>query len=409
MNRVRQTDFIRRNDVSSFLATQSSQKNTYGSSQYVSQKPLLLNLIELTIPALETYDSSFININDAATVRIEIDNKSSAYDVYFSLLFSPNKSGSPSYIAIDRTILAGEYYSQFYPAKSDFFSYSIVNNNVVDISLNIYCSLSRFTQYETTSQLDNLVTRGDIATLTRQANDFTTDIALGKFYDYEIKDVNGYGTFDTSNNISLLWESSQNYYDLSNAETMTIYSLQDTINTRSSVINIYGIDLFGEEVSDTIILNASNSTTPIITGQTFLKVNKLEFENGENLNDSKIVCYSSSSNLLQEIIPLEACVSKTGKFALSIHKRGVLKQIFISGFVDSHDTTLTIYKNNYFTSRRKEIIRKIPIYTGTTYIENLSKLINLGEEVFCLVETKDQVDGLRNELNVTLMIDIVPN
>ena len=397
---------IRRTEIP--LSLMSNDLTTYGSSATQAYKPLILNTLGLDISALSVYDSSFISIKDSATIRIEIDNTASAGEVYFVLNFSPDKNGQVSYIAIDKEILAGEYYSQYFPAKSDYFSYSISNNNVYDVSLNIYCSLSRFTQYETTSQLDNLVTRGDIATLTRQANDFQTDIALGKMKNYEILDVNGYTTLDICNNVSLVWESSQTYNDLSNAETMNIFSLQDTVITRESIININGIDHLGNEIIDIVILDASNSTTPVVTTKQFLKVNKMEFLSGENSNDSQILCYSSVSNLLQELIPTNASVSKTSKRALSINQRGVLKQIFISGYVDSHDTTLTIYKNKYLTTRQREIIRRIPIYTGTTYSENLSKLINLGEEVFCLVETKDQVDGLRNDLNVTLMIDVVP-
>jgi len=394
--------------MSTDLAAISSSSNTYGSSAYQSQKPLLLNKLGLEIPALTTFDSSFISINDSATIRIEVDNTNSVGEVYFTLAFSPTAAGTTSYIAIDRRILAGDYYSQYFPTKSDFFSYSIANSNVFDISVNMYCSLSRFTQYETTSQLDNLVNRGDIATLTRQANDFQTDIALGQLENYVIEDVNGFTTLDISNNTSLVWESSQNYLDLSSAETMNIFSLQDTVDTRQSIINVYGVNQLGQEYQETIFLDASNSTIPVQTTGTFLRVNKLDFSKGDKTNNAQIHCVSSVTSKLQELIPVSANISKTAKFAVDSRHRGVLKSIFISGYVDSHDTTLTIYKHKYYPSRRREILRKIPIYTGATYSEEVSKLINEYEEVYCLVETKDQVNGLRNELNVTLMLTLVP-
>jgi len=407
MNRFQQP-IIRRAAMSTDLAAISSSSNTYGSSAYQSQKPLLLNKLGLEIPALTTFDSSFISINDSATIRIEVDNTNSVGEVYFTLAFSPTAAGTTSYIAIDRRILAGDYYSQYFPTKSDFFSYSIANSNVFDISLNMYCSLSRFTQYETTSQLDNLVNRGDIATLTRQANDFQTDIALGQLENYVIEDVNGFTTLDISNNTSLVWESSQNYLDLSSAETMNIFSLQDTADTRQAIINIYGVNQLGQEYQETIFLDASNSTIPVQTTGTFLRVNKLDFSKGDKTNNAQIHCVSSVTSKLQELIPVSANISKTVKFAVDSRHRGVLKSIFISGYVDSHDTTLTIYKHKYYPSRRREILRKIPIYTGATYSEEVSKLINEYEEVYCLVETKDQVNGLRNELNVTLMLTLVP-
>lgn len=407
MNRFQQP-IIRRAAMSTDLAAISSSSNTYGSSAYQSQKPLLLNKLGLEIPALTTFDSSFISINDSATIRIEVDNTNSVGEVYFTLAFSPTAAGTTSYIAIDRRILAGDYYSQYFPTKSDFFSYSIANSNVFDISVNMYCSLSRFTQYETTSQLDNLVNRGDIATLTRQANDFQTDIALGQLENYVIEDVNGFTTLDISNNTSLVWESSQNYLDLSSAETMNIFSLQDTVDTRQSIINVYGVNQLGQEYQETIFLDASNSTIPVQTTGTFLRVNKLDFSKGDKTNNAQIHCVSSVTSKLQELIPVSANISKTAKFAVDSRHRGVLKSIFISGYVDSHDTTLTIYKHKYYPSRRREILRKIPIYTGATYSEEVSKLINEYEEVYCLVETKDQVNGLRNELNVTLMLTLVP-
>lgn len=394
--------------MSTDLAALSSSTNTYGSSAYQSQKPNLLNKIGLEIPALSTFDSSFVSVYDAATIRIEIDNTGSAGQVYFTLAFSPTQAGTTSYIAIDRTIFAGEYYSQYYPTKSDFFSYSIANNNEYDISLNFHCSLSRFTQYETTSQLDNLVNRGDIATLTRQANDFEMDMTLGLFDNYEVQDVNGFTTLDTSNNTSLVWQSSQNYFDLSSAETMSVFSLQDTTDTRQAIINVYGVNQLGQEIQETIFLDASNSTTPVQTSDSFLRVNKMDFLKGEKTNDAQIHCVSSVTSKLQELIPIGANVSKTVKYAVDSNHRGVLKSIFISGYVDSHDTMLTIYKHKYYPSRRREILRRIPIYTGATYSEDVSKLISTYEEVYCLVETKDQVDGLRNELNVTLRIDLVP-
>jgi hypothetical protein len=407
MNRFQQP-VIRRAAMATDLAALSSTSNTYGSSAYQSQKPLLLNKLGLEIPTLTTYDSSFISVYDAATIRIEVDNTNSAGEVYFSLAFSPTQAATSSFIAIDRNILAGEYYSQYFPTKSDFFSYSIANNNEYDISLNLYCSLSRFTQYETTSQLDNLVVGQDIATLTRQANDFQTDVALGQFQSYEIQDVNGYTTLDTSNNTSLVWESSQNYLELSSAETMNIFSLQDTVDTRQAIINVYGVNQLGQQIDETIFLDISNSTVPIQTIQTFLRVNKLDFVNGEKTNDAQIHCVSSGTSKLQELIPIGANVSKTVKYAVDSKHRGVLKSIFISGYVDSHDTTLTVYKHKYYPTRRREILRKIPIYTGATYSEEISRLIDKHEEVYCLVETKDQVDGLRNELNVTLMLNLVP-
>jgi len=400
---------LRRGNDASILAVQTNTiSNTYGSSAYQSQKPILLNKTGLEIPALSTYDSSFVSVYDAATIRIEIDNKQSAGQVYFTLAFSPTAAASSTFVAIDRTIFAGEYYSQYFPTKSDYFSYSIANSNEYDISLNIYCSLSRFSQYETTSQLDNLVNRGDIATLTRQANDLQTDIALGLFENYEIQDVNGYATLDTSNNTSLVWESSQNYFDLSSAETMNVFSLQDTVDTRQAIITIYGVNQLGNEIQEIIFLDVSNSTIPIQTTQTFLRVNKMDFLKGEKTNDAQIHCVSSTTSKLQELIPIGANVSKTVKYAVDSKHNGVLKSILISGYVDSHDTTLTIYKYKYYPSRRREILRRIPIYTGATYSEQVSKLINAHEEVYCLIETKDQVDGLRNELNVTLMIDLVP-
>jgi len=399
---------IRRGNESSNLSVMSNTiSNTFGSSAYQSQKPVILNKL-VEIPALTTFDSSFVSIYDAATIRIEIDNTDSAGQVYFTLAFSPTKAASTTYVAIDRTIFAGEYYSQYFPTKSDFFSYSIANNTEYDVSLNIYCSLSRFSQYETTSQLDNLVNRGDIATLTRQANDLQTDIALGLFENYEIQDVNGFTTLDVSNNTSLVWESSQNYLDLSSAETMNIFSLQDTVDTRQSIINVYGVNQLGNEIIETIFLDVSNSTTPVQTTQTFLRVNKMDFLKGEKTNDAQIHCVSSTTSKLQELIPIGANVSKTVKYAVDSQHRGVLKSIFISGYVDSHDTTLTIYKHKYYPTRRREILRRIPIYTGATYVEEINRLINEHEEVYCLVETKDQVEGLRNELNVTLMLSLVP-
>ena len=390
------------------LAVLSSATNTYGSSAYQSQKPTILNKLGLEIPALTTVDSSFVSVYDAATIRIEIDNTVSSGEVYFTLAFSPTKAATSSYIAIDRAISAGEYYSQYFPTKSDFVSYSIANNNEFDLSLNIFCSLSRFSQYETASQLDNLVVGQDIATLTRQANDLRTDIALGLFKNYLTEDVNGFTTLDTSNNTSLVWESSQNYLELGSAETMNIFSLQDTADTRQSVINIYGVNYLGEEIQDTVVLDVSNSTVPIQTTKSFLRVNKLDFIKGEKTNDAQIKCVSSTTSKLQELIPIGANVSKTTKFAVDSKHQGVLKSIFISGYVDSHDTTLTVYKHKYYPTRRREILRTIPIYTGATYSEELSRLIDKHEEVYCLVETKDQVDGLRNNLNVTLTLSLVP-
>ena len=348
-----------------------------------------------------------MSVFDSATIRIEIDNKQSAGDVYFNLAFSPTQSGESSYIAIDREILAGEYYSQYFPTKSDFFSYSIANNNVHDVSLNLYCSLSRFTQYETTSQLDNLVFRQDIATLTRQANDYRTDVATNRFKNYFIEDVNGYTSLDTSNNISLVWESSQNYLELSGVELMNIFSLQDTVNTRGGLITLQGLNILGESIDEFVFLDVSNSTVPVTTTKLFLKVNKMTFVNGEKTNDAQIQCVSSITSKLQELIPIGANVSKTAKYAVDSRHRGIVKSVFISGFVESPDTMLTIYKNKYYPTRRREIIRKIPIYTGATYSEEINKLINTYEEVFCLVESGN-LDGERNELNVSLSMDLVP-
>jgi hypothetical protein len=157
-----------------------------------------------------------------------------------------------------------------------------------------------------------------------------------------------------------------------------------------------------------VVLDVSNSTVPIQTTKSFLRVNKLDFIKGEKTNDAQIKCVSSATSKLQELIPIGANVSKTTKFAVDSKHRGVLKSIFISGYVDSHDTTLTVYKHKYYPTRRREILRTIPVYTGTTYSEDLSRLIDKHEEVYCLVETKDQVDGLRNNLNVTLTLSLVP-
>lgn len=400
---------LRRGNESSSLALLTNTiTNSYGSSAYQSQKPVLLNVLNLEIPALTTYDSSFVSVNDAATIRIEIDNTAGAGEVYFTLAFSPTKAASVSYIPIDRMILAGEYYSQYFPTKSDYFSYSIANSNEFDISLNIYSSLSRFSQYETASQLDNLVTRNDIATLNRQANDFEADVALGVFKNYSIPEINGYGLLNIKDHTSLVWDTSQNYLQLSSAETMTLFSLQDTASTREAIINVYGVDYLGRPLQETVFLDASDSTVPIETTETFLRVNKLDFVSGENTNDAQIWCVSSVTNKLQEIIPIGANVSRTAKYAVDWKHRGVLKKIYLSGYVTSKNTTLYVYRDKYYPVRRRELLRRIPVETMATYSEEMNTLINEYEEVYCIAVTGDQAPILRNDINVSLDILLIP-
>lgn len=304
-----------------------------------------------------TTGNLYINCGNFNTIRNEINNLSTGFDIagnaniiqrYF---FTPTDK-SKEFEYISKHLSPDDNLIDTIPIKSQKFRMELINNNLSsNASVYLNNTLLYFSQYNTHShhqeQINNPVNLN-----VRHNNNFYDDASLNNIKNFEYKNICSF--IDVSSGTTtpqIFWNIDRRYFSPTIEYQMNVAST--SVLDANLKIQLDGLNIKGEEISEIINLDSVDGTIPVQTSNGFLRVNNATADIIQdvgtfdyNTNSGQVSVYVSTlSTTTQEFIDTGRTQSNTIKYAVPKGKQILIKDINLDGVTGNYEPEVDIFVN----------------------------------------------------------------
>ncbi len=390
---------IRNNHIFS-LPVQTLGSRTKNTQGYYNENEIVLpqelnttsNIVagdSLILPTANTY----IQCVNFSTLRLNVNNNESGNDyVNLNVYQTDNIKNGPFYST--RTKIQGQTtYHENIPIESQFLRIEIDNPNLTDSSnVSVYGALTKYSQFEVSNQLQNTVKPFDYANLMRHGNEFRNDVILSKYTNIEKVNIQGQFEGLIASNTQLFCNAIDTYTIMNTTDTFDISS---TVAVDTSIsIHIEGITTGGKIQEEDITLDSLDSTIPITTINTYIRINKMfvndaPFNVANTVNSGEIKAFSTTLGNFMEVIPIGYNNSMTAKYCVPSGKKLIIKNFNLIGSLGNHNPNIIFNKYSNVFGGINYVLKNIRFddWQGIQTQDELDFLFEENEELYITVET----------------------
>ena len=405
---------IRNNHIFS-LPVQTLGSRTKNTQGYYNENEVVLpqelsttsNIVagdSLILPTANTY----IQCVNFSTLRLNVNNNESGNDyVNLNVFQTDNIKNGPFYST--RTKIQGQTtYHENIPIESQFLRVEIDNPNATDSSnVSVYGALTKYSQFEVSNQLQNTVKPFDYANLMRHGNEFRNDVILSKYTNIEKINIQGQFEGLIASNTQLFCNATDTYTIMNTPDTFDISSTV-AVDTNIS-IHIEGITTGGKIQEEDITLDSLDSTIPITTINTYIRINKMfvndaPFNVANTVNSGEIKAFSTTLGNFMEVIPIGYNNSMTAKYCVPSGKKLVIKNFNLIGSLGNHNPNIIFNKYSDVFGGINYVLKNIRFddWQGIQTQDDLDLLIDENEEFYITIET---VPGTPQDDYLTIQLE----
>ena len=315
-----------------------------------------------------------IDTKETNIINLSLDNTENTQNLDLQVSYNTvNDSGNAS-VVYQTTARKLEHFYQTYPTRNRFMMLEAVGNNLTsNISFNGSVRLSKYTQFNTTSQIRDFTNRNTLAINNRDLNDYYEDVIRNKINDVEFNRANG-AMFElpVSAGTHIIGNGSQTIPDLWSTRTdEKIYLKSDTLDT--STIAVTGISSNGSYHVESINLNGTSNS--VISSNRFMCVNDLI-----GVSSGNVSANSADSGQLLNYLESGNYYSNQAIFGCNIHQTTYIKRLHYTANIDDRGAFLKlIIKDNAGNSR-------------TVYEQSIDdEILNINLEQFNILATAGNI------------------
>ena len=405
---------IRNNHIFS-LPVQTLGSRTKNTQGYYNENEVVLpqelsitsNIVagdNLVLPTANTY----IQCVNFSTLRLNVNNNESGNDfVNLNVFQTDNIKNGPFYST--RTKIQGQTtYHENIPIESQFLRVEIDNPNATDSSnVSVYGALTKYSQFEVSNQLQNTVKPFDYANLMRHGNEFRNDVILSKYTNIEKINIQGQFEGLIASNTQLFCNATDTYTIMNTPDTFDISSTV-AVDTNIS-IHIEGITTGGKIQEEDITLDSLDSTIPITTINTYIRINKMfvndaPFNVANTVNSGEIKAFSTTLGNFMEVIPIGYNNSMTAKYCVPSGKKLIIKNFNLIGSLGNHNPNIIFNKYSNVFGGINYVLKNIRFddWQGIQTQDDLDLLFEENEELYITIET---VPGTPQDDYLTIQLE----
>jgi len=307
-------------------------------------------------------------------VNVSIDNTKNTENVDLRISYNTINDSGNSTAVYETTASRLSHFFQTYPTKNRFFMLEALGHNLTsNVDLNGTVRLSKYTQFNTTSQIRDVTNRNTLAINDRALNNYYEDVIRNKIKDVTFINANG-SMFElpVNSGTHIVGSGEQVAPTLWNTRTdEKIVLKSDTIDTNS--IGVSGISSNGSLHIETINLNStSNSVSSIhnymcineLVGSSSGNVSANTSETGQLLNYLDSGNYYSNQALYGANIH-QTIYIKNLHYTANIDDRGAILQLKIK---DQLGQSRTVYKHKIIDEQLDIDLEQFKILVQPTQI-----------------------------------------
>ena len=316
-----------------------------------------------------------IDTKETNTINVSIDNTQNLQNVDLRISYNTvNDSGNASAVYNTTAEKLTHFYQQ-YPTRNRYVMLEAVGDNLTsNVSFNGTIRLSKYTQFNTSSQIRDFTNRNTLAINNRDLNNYYEDVIRNKIKDVEFNEANGaMFQLPLSAGTHIIGNGSQTIPNLwSNRTDEKIYLKSDTVDT--GTIGITGISSNGSYHVESINLNGTSNS--VISTHSYMCVNELI-----GVSSGNVSANTSDSGQLLNYLESGNYYSNQALYGSTIHQTSYIKNLHYTANIDDRGATL------------KVIIKDVVGNSRTVYEQRIDdEILNVNLEHFkILVEPSNIV------------------
>jgi len=310
---------------------------------------------------------------------LKVDYENGDNEVELKVLYSFENDINKSNIKYTTTISPNEIFYRNYPVENKYFSVEIKNKTEGVIATGQgRTTLSRYTQYNTPAQSNDVINHNRLVNLERDTNDFLQDVILGRFSD--IRKDDRLGVLDKVLSLE------QTVWNNASAFDFTSNTLRNCEILSTSVSDLGAVDVSGLGVADTIVNETVflNGTNPVALTLNYKAITDLRTNNSTNVG--QITVRDSSSLDVMNVMDAKAGRSTSLVYSPNVSDtsgKAIILDMNINGVAGLiNEPKLSIYKVDR-TKNKQTLLHKDLTYDNVVNKNiELNTLINGGDIVY---------------------------
>jgi hypothetical protein len=280
------------------------------------------------VDMVDTIESNIINVS--------LDNTPNSQNVDLRISYNTvNDSGNASAI-YETTAERLTHFYQTYPTRNRFMMLEAIGNNLTsNVDLSGKLRLSKYTQFNTSSQIRDVTNRNTLAINNRDLNNYYEDVIRNKIKDVEFNIASG-AMFElpTAAGTHIVGNGSQTVPNLwSNRTDEKIFLKSDSVDTNS--IGITGISSNGSYHVESINLNGTSNSVASI--HNYMCVNSLIGNSSGNVSAN-----TSESGQLLNYLESGNYYSNQALYGSTIHQTTYIKRLHYTANIDDRGAFLKL-------------------------------------------------------------------
>jgi len=326
-------------------------------------------------------------------IKLDIDNSTGDTDIILDVYYSTENNFSKSKKRYTTIIERGELFYRNYPVENTYFNFTCRNPDEANrAKFKGRCSLSRYTQFNTPTQINDKIDRFTLGDVARVANNYEDDILIGRVQDVVKTDRLGITDSITQTKMTL-WNNPSAFNFTSNSTT-DIVARSDSATDLMDIL-ISGKDSLDKKVTETITLNGTSN----VSGFLSYKVVDDMVVTTNGTNTGNVVIARSTNGEVMNYMNANAGRSTSMIYTCPENTVAIIREFSLNGFttlnteskvklykVEDNKRSIQVYQNN---TRDAQIIEnqhlEISLNAGETLygeIDSSQVTSNLGDSFF---------------------------
>ncbi len=335
---------IIRNDAKRKLVSYATQPVTPYTDQEVN--PAINGAITDFLGTLEVNERKrltgnvMIDTKETNIINLNIDNTTNNQDLELVVSYSTKNDSGNATVEYNTTAIRGLHFHQQYPTKNRYVMVEAKGTNLQsNVVLDGNLRLSKYTQFNTSSQVRDKINRNTLAINDRAVNDYYEDVALFQFENVQLSTMTAsMSELPSSNGTHIVGNG-----DMVVPSFFTDFPYIDSKvvlvsdNSDTNLMEIQGISSNGSYHFDLINLNGTSNT--VASAHEYRCINRIIGNATGN-----VTCSSSTTGETLNYMGSLNGISDQCIFASNVHQTTYVKALHYSGNIDDRGALLKLVK-----------------------------------------------------------------
>ena len=339
-----------------------------------------------------------IDTIESNVVNVSIDNSKNLQNVDLRISYNTVNDSGNSTAVYETSASRLSHFFQTYPTKNRYVMLEALGHNLTsNVDINGSVRLSKYTQFNTTSQIRDVTNRNTLAINDRSLNNYYEDVIRNKIKDVEYINASGAmfelpvnsGTHIVGNGDQLvpsLW---------SNRTDEKIFLKSDSVDTNS--VAVVGISSNGSYHVESINLNGTSNSVASL--HNYMCVNQLIGSSSGNVSAN-----TSDTGQLLNYLESGNYYSNQALYGSTIHQTTYIKRLHYTANIDDRGAILKLKIKDQIGQSRTVYEQSIDDEVLNINLEEFKILVEPTQIVYVeLVHAGRHASGVRvNKCNVKL-------